>query len=289
MTTNIRRNLLTGVVTFIPLMVTVFVFSFFLDLLTGIGRPKVVILASAVATIWPQLGRWLIEIPWLSSSLAILLTLGMLYLLGWAMSRVIGRQILNAVEEWLRRVPGVTTIYGSTKRLIEAFQADESGPQRVVLIAFPHARMKAIGLVTRTFTDDQTGEELAAVYVPTAPNPTGGYLEIVPMNELVPLNWTVDEAMTFVLSGGATAPDRIRFGEPDGRARVPRARAKPAANGPSVTRERAPIETPTRPAQETPKRRRSGPLSPTSSRAGPGAATKVIDPEEEVNHACSIP
>jgi uncharacterized membrane protein len=71
--------------------------------------------------------------------------------------------------------------------------------------------MKALGLVTRSFVDEDTGEELAAVYVPTAPNPTGGYLEIVPVGELVPLDWTVDEAMSFVLSGGTTAPDRIRF------------------------------------------------------------------------------
>jgi uncharacterized membrane protein len=250
MPANFRRNLLTGVVTFIPLMVTGLVFGFFLDLLTGIGRPKVAILASAVSTVSPQLGRWLLEIPWLSSSLAIVLTLGMLYLLGWAMSRMVGRQILTAVEDWLKRVPGVTTIYGSTKRLIETFQTDGGGPQRVVLIPFPHARMKAVGLVTRTFRDEETGEELAAVYVPTAPNPTGGYLEIVPMIELVPLNWSVDEAMTFVLSGGTTAPDHIRFGRSDARVTASGLPCEPAANGPSATLELTSIgETPHRPTR----------------------------------------
>jgi uncharacterized membrane protein len=105
----------------------------------------------------------------------------------------------------------VTTVYGATKKLIDAFQKDAGKGQTVVLIAFPHSRMKAVGLVTRHFTDDDTGEILAAVYVPTAPNPTGGYLEIVPVDELVPLDWSVDEAMSFVFSGGTTAPDRIRF------------------------------------------------------------------------------
>lgn len=284
MTTNLRRNLLTGILTLMPLMVTGFVFSFFLDLLTDIGRPKVVILAGAVSTISPQLGRWLLELPWLSSSLAVVLTLGMLYLLGWAMSRMVGRQILIAAEEWLKRVPGVTTIYGSTKRLIEAFQTDARGPQRVVLIAFPHARMKAVGLVTRTFTDDETEEELAAVYVPTAPNPTGGYLEIVPMSELIPLDWSVDEAMTFVLSGGTTAPERIRFGRPATRARARRSPVEPAAKGSSAT-----AETPPEPAQGAPKRGRSRGLSPTPSGAGSGTDPKVFDRQEEVEHACSIP
>ncbi len=212
MTTNLRANLLTGVVTVIPILVTVFVFSFFLELLSDIGRPKVIIIANTVRPLSPELARWLIEVPWFSSGLAIVLTLAMFYVLGWAMSRLVGRQILRAVENFLKRIPLVTTIYGSTKKLIEAFQTDSEKAQKVVLIEFPHARMKAVGLVTRTFIDEDTGEEIAAVYVPTAPNPTGGYLEIVPVAELVPLDWTVDEAMTFVISGGTTAPDHIRFG-----------------------------------------------------------------------------
>ena len=212
MSTNVRRNLLTGVVTVIPILVTIFVFSFFLNLLSGIGRPKLVILANAVKPISPDLARWLLEVPWLSTSLAVLLTLGMFYLLGWSMNRLMGRQILRSIEAWMQKIPLVTTIYGSTKKLVEAFRAENGRAQTVVLIPFPHARMKAVGLVTRTFLDEETGEEYAAVYVPTAPNPTGGYLEIVPVDELVTLDWTVDEAMTFVISGGTTSPDHIRFG-----------------------------------------------------------------------------
>ncbi len=208
---NLKRNLLTGVITVVPILVTLFVFGFFLDLLSDIGRPKVVVLANAVKPISPQLATWLLDVPWLSSALAIGLTLGMFYLLGWFMTRLIGRQMLLAVEAWLGRVPLVTTVYSATKKLIDAFKAEGNRSQKVVLVKFPHARMKAVGLVTRYFVDADTGEQLAAVYVPTAPNPTGGYLEIVPASELVTLDWTVDQAMSFVLSGGTTAPDRIRF------------------------------------------------------------------------------
>jgi hypothetical protein len=56
-----------------------------------------------------------------------------------------------------------------------------------------------------------TGAELAAVYVPTTPNPTSGYLEIVPVDRLTPTDWSVDQAMTFVISGGAVSPDKIPF------------------------------------------------------------------------------
>jgi uncharacterized membrane protein len=81
----------------------------------------------------------------------------------------------------------------------------------VVLIDIPHSEMKSVGYVTREQRDETTGAELAAVYVPTTPNPTSGYLEIVPMDKLIPPDWTVDQAMTFIISGGAVSPERIPF------------------------------------------------------------------------------
>jgi uncharacterized membrane protein len=237
MAANVRHNLLTGIFTVVPILVTIFVFSLFLELLSDIGRPKLTIIANAVRPLSPNLASWLLDSPWLSSTLAIALTLGMFYLLGWAMSRVVGRQILLNFEDWLNRIPGVTTIYGATKKLIEAFGSEGSRAQRVVLIEFPHARMKAIGLVTRTFIDEDTGEELAAVYVPTAPNPTGGYLEIVPVDELVLLDWSVDQAMTFVLSGGTTAPAHIRFSRRGGHPPESDSRMSPGTTGPKLAEE----------------------------------------------------
>ena len=228
MSANVRRNLLTGILTVIPILVTVFVFGFVLDLLSNIGRPKVIIVANALRPLSPELSSWLLDSSWLSSTIAIALTLGMFYLLGWAMTRMLGRQVLLSIEAWLAHIPGVTTVYGSTKKLIEAFHSEGGRPQSVVLIEFPHARMKAVGLVTRTFTDEDTGEQLAAVYVPTAPNPTGGYLEIVPTDQLVTLDWSVDQAMTFVLSGGTTAPERIRFNRPRGPGARPPRHLRPA-------------------------------------------------------------
>jgi len=55
--------------------------------------------------------------------------------------------------------------------------------------------------------EERTGREIAAVYIPTTPNPTGGYLELVPVEELTPTDWTMDQAMAFIISGGAVAPD----------------------------------------------------------------------------------
>lgn len=71
--------------------------------------------------------------------------------------------------------------------------------------------MKAVGFVTQSFTEADTGLQLAAVYVPTTPNPTSGYLEIVPQEGLVSLDWSMDAAMTFIISGGTVSPSRIHY------------------------------------------------------------------------------
>ena len=65
--------------------------------------------------------------------------------------------------------------------------------------------------MTRALVDEKTGQELATVYVPTTPNPTNGYLELVPVDDLVSTDWTMDEAMNFVISGGAIARDKVPF------------------------------------------------------------------------------
>ena len=79
--------------------------------------------------------------------------------------------------------------------------------------------MKAVGFVTKVMTDPDTGRQLAAVYVPTSPNPTSGYIEVVPVEDMVQTDWSVEEAMAFVMTGGTNAPDRLRFENPPPGAR----------------------------------------------------------------------
>jgi uncharacterized membrane protein len=102
-------------------------------------------------------------------------------------------------------------VYGAARKLIATFQNAPAGEQRVVLIEFPSAEMKALGLVTRTFRAADTGQELAAVYVPTTPNPTSGYMEIVPVERLVWLDWSSNDAMQFIISGGTVAPEAMNY------------------------------------------------------------------------------
>ena len=207
---HLKRYILSGLLTIIPLWVTWLLFEFIFRRLSEFGQPWVRVLAANIREDTPVIARLLLE-PWFQNVLAVLLVLLALYLLGWMVSRVVGRRVLNAFESLVDRLPGVQKIYGSVKQLVTVLQQKPTDVQRGVLIDFPSADLKAVGLVTRTLVDAETGDRLAAVYVPTTPNPTSGYLEIVPIERITSTDWTVDEAMNFLISGGAVGPDTINY------------------------------------------------------------------------------
>ena len=205
---RVKRYLITGLLTFIPLWVTWAVFKLVLGMLAGIGAPVVAGLLGALALVAPRTAEAL-NSEWIIFVVALLLTLGALYVLGALANRVIGQRLLSTFDALLARIPVVQTIYGGTKKLMAVLQNKPSGVQRVVLVEFPRHGMKAVGFVTRVMTEDGSGREMAAVFVPTTPNPTGGYLVVVPLNELTPTDWTMDQAMAFIISGGAVAAETL--------------------------------------------------------------------------------
>ena len=207
---HIQRYLLSGVITLIPLWVTYLVFEFIFKQLSRLGIPWVRAFSRSIQNEYPSVARWLLE-PWFQNVMAVLLMLIGLYLVGWLTRRVIGRRLLKIFESTVQRLPMIQNVYSLMKKLISALQQKPEKVQRVVLIEFPSPEMKTVGFVTRTMVDRDTGQELAAVYVPTTPNPTSGYLEIVPVNRLVSTDWTIDEAMNFIISGGAVAPNNIPY------------------------------------------------------------------------------
>jgi len=207
---HVQRYLLTGILTVFPLWLTWVVFEFVLRQLSKFSMPLLDALFQRAARSIPFFD-FLHDVQWLRFGIAVVVTLVSLYALGWAANRVVGKRLLALMDNLLERIPLVQSIYGGTKKLLAVLQTKPTGANRVVLIDFPHRRMKVIGFVTRTLREEGSGRELAAVYVPTTPNPTSGYLEIVPVEDLVPTDWTVDQAMAFIISGGAVSPERIPF------------------------------------------------------------------------------
>jgi uncharacterized membrane protein len=210
---HIQKYLLAGALTVIPIWITWVVFQFFVKQLSKFGMPWVRALSKAAENHFPSLAQVILE-PWFQTMTAVVLTLLALYLLGLIATRVIGKRIIRLMDALIERIPFIQTVYGATKKLISALQEQPGGVQRVVLIEFPSKEMKTVGFVTRTMKDSDTGQELAAVYVPTTPNPTSGYLEIVPVERIVSTDWSMDEAMTFIISGGAIAPENLTYNKP---------------------------------------------------------------------------
>ncbi|MCK7574487.1 MAG: DUF502 domain-containing protein [Chromatiales bacterium] len=172
--------------------------------------------SAAVRPFSSEVADWLLA-PGFQSLVAVALIIGGIAALGWMASRVLGRRIIAGLEAIIQRMPLVDAVYGSTRRFLSAMSERPQGVQRVVPIPFPSSEMKVVGLVTRTLEDRDTGRPLAVVYVPTSPNLTSGYVEIVPLDRVVEtLDWTIDEAMRFVITGGASAPDRLSYA-PRGR------------------------------------------------------------------------
>lgn len=210
---RVQRYLLAGVLTAIPIWITWLVFDFFLSQLSQIGRPWVIVLARALRPGWPGAAEWLLDTRF-QSVLGVLIVLLSLYLLGWLATQVLGRRLLGFMDALIDRIPMVKKVYGSVKQLMAVIEQKPDGVHRVVLIDFPQPEMKAVAFVMKTFREEISGREMAAVYVPTTPNPTSGYLEIVPLERLVETQWSMDEAMSFIVSGGAVSPKHFRFTRP---------------------------------------------------------------------------
>ena len=204
---SMQRNILAGIITFGPLFVTYLVFSFLMSVLAKVGLPAIWLLAA----IFPE--DWLGQ-PWLQSLLAVVLTLAVLYVVGRVTSQVVGRQAFKLFEAALDRLPVVAKIYSSVRQLLDSMMAKGESSQRVVLVDFPIVGQKSIGFLTRTLTDETTGELLAAVLVPQAINPTSAYLQIMPIHMVTETDLNMEQAMSMIMTGGAVGPNAIRYTRP---------------------------------------------------------------------------
>ncbi len=201
---SLQRNVLAGILTIGPLFVTYLIFSFLLSWLARAGLPAVQLFEE----VFPQ--EWLRQ-RWTESVLAIVLTLAMLYVVGRVTSLVIGRQVFSLFEAVLERLPFVAKVYTSVRQLLDTMMTKKGTGQRVVLVDFPIPGQKSIGFVTRTMTDSETGEKLAAVLLPNAINPTSAFLQVLPLERVIDTDLNMEQAMSMLMTGGAVGPDTLRF------------------------------------------------------------------------------
>lgn len=229
----LRARITTGIVTLLPLLVTLWVirliFGWMRDasqwliqafLLSPGGHSYLEYLGFDFAR-WERLASLGLPNPqeqffhlvpspirWSIAAVSVLLTVFVFYLVGLFAANVFGRRLIAWLEQLVARVPLAKTVYHAMKQILASFAGDRAQSfQRVALIAFPQDRMRSVGFVTSVFTDSITGEELCTVFIATTPNPTTGYLQIVRRSEITELDWTVEEAIRTVMSAGILRPD----------------------------------------------------------------------------------
>jgi uncharacterized membrane protein len=180
---NPKRIFVTGVLIVLPLLVTYWLLKFPVQALDGLVSP---LIEALVGRRLPGLGL-----------LAMLLVI---FLVGILASNIVGARLLRSFERLLLRVPLVRSIFGPAKQLFMAMAKEDTSEQEVVAVQFPRPGLYMVGFVTRR---DEHG---VAVFLPTTPNPTSGFLVICEAQEVTPLALTFDEAMQMIVSGGFVGP-----------------------------------------------------------------------------------
>jgi uncharacterized membrane protein len=194
---RVARRLISGLLVLIPLGITLFVLSLFFRATVGVSASL--------------LGVFLGDLPESAVVLlAVALNIGVVYVAGVLASHVIGRKIIALGETVVAQIPVVKTIYATSKQVLELFQGrPDTEDQKVVLVEFPMAGLKAFGFLTgRIATPD--GEECFKVFIPTTPNPTTGYFQLVPVARCQVLDMTTEEALRLIMSAGFLAPPDLR-------------------------------------------------------------------------------
>lgn len=190
---HVKTSFTTGLLVLVPVVLTYVVLRFVFDLIDGVLQPEIESL----------LGR---RVP----GLGLLALAVVVYVVGLVGNQVLGRKLIGLGQRFLLRLPLVNTVYASARELIESFAGQgPTGFKRVVAFESPRPGVWTIGFLTG-LTQDEQGRWQGIIYVPTAPTPNSGWMNILPTEDVYDTDLDVPTAMRLVLSGGIVAPAAIR-------------------------------------------------------------------------------
>jgi uncharacterized membrane protein len=147
---------------------------------------------------------------WYWSLVALLLAVGLISVVGLLARYYIGKRIIEWLDSAMMQVPLLNKFYGAIKQVNEAFSGDKNSFKTVVMVEFPSAGMYSIGFLTNEQNGEvqqKTKEKVVCVFVPTTPNPTSGFLILVPEEKVTKLDMSVADGIKFIVSLGSISPD----------------------------------------------------------------------------------
>ena len=186
-----KKYFITGLMVWVPLVITLF----FLRIVVNVGDKFLVVLPNALD-----------PVVWLGISLpgfGLLLLCVMVFITGIFATNVLGKQLVSTSESLLARVPLVRSIYYGVKRTLQVFFTTNKAFRQVVLVEYPRKDCWSLAFVTdQSPSQDLFEDTMVTLFIPTTPNPTSGYILVVPNSELKYLDMSIDDAIQFVISLG---------------------------------------------------------------------------------------
>ncbi len=193
---HIRNRLFSGLLILVPLGITFGISRIIFFMIAGFLKPLVRLL------------------PWRFSELGLMLVSAaafvlLVYAIGAITAHVMGRRLLALGEALILRVPVVRTIYSASKQVVDAFSPQGRSTFRgVALVEFPRAGMKTVAFITGTIRSAD-GERYYKIFVPTAPNPTTGFLQLARPEQVEETDLSVEDGLKMLFSGGVISPETV--------------------------------------------------------------------------------
>jgi uncharacterized membrane protein len=195
---SLRRLLVAGILVWLPIIATIWVISFVVTLMD-----RTLLL---LPTRYQPLTLLGFHLPGLGVIFAFLVVL----LTGLLVTNLIGRQLVGYWEDLMQRIPLVRSVYGGVKSFTESVLSSSNSFRQVVAVEYPRPGIWSIGFVTAedvAEVSSRTGQHVKCVFISTAPNPTSGFIILVPQNQLIELGMSVDAAMKMIVTCGVVLPD----------------------------------------------------------------------------------
>ena len=189
----LRNYFITGVVVLIPIGFTLYLSK---------------ILISISSRIIPQNLNPNSYLPFAIPGLEIIISIFFITIVGGLSLSFLGKKILKIIDDLFKRIPFLRTVYSAILQMTETFSKKDDDKKSVVLVEYPRKGVWAVGFATRenkTEMASKTNKKLLNVFVPTTPNPTSGFLLMFPIEEIIYLDMTFEEASKFIVSAGTSS------------------------------------------------------------------------------------
>ena len=192
LTLILRNYFITGVVVLIPIGFTLYLTKFLISLSSNIIPENI------------NPNNYL---PYAIPGVEILISILFITIVGGLSFSFIGKRILKLIDDLFKRIPFLRTIYSAILQMTESFSNKDNDKKSVVLVEYPRKGVWAVGFATKENKGemaDKTNQKLINVFVPTTPNPTSGFLLMFPIDDVIYLNMTFEEASKFIVSAGTS-------------------------------------------------------------------------------------